>query len=228
MHMIGKLSKNQKAHWPKHWPELVHAYNSMRVAITGYSPHYLMFQAPTSTYPLTSISPHDKGYTETSKHQHVDHYITELHEWLQEAFKEAQSAVNIRGMERQKWHYDRKANAISLEPGDLILAKADAYRGEGEGSVGGGTIWSGTPICERNPFLPHEKSVDRMLTNPPPKLTFPHCSDREELISVWLCKPSRFRYTTTYPRRTNSGGEWDSGSITKCKLSESPAQHQTG
>ena len=32
-------------------------------------------------------------------------------------------------VERQKWHYDRKANAISLEPGDLVLAKADAYRG---------------------------------------------------------------------------------------------------
>ena len=26
-------------------------------------------------------------------------------------------------------HYDRKGNDISLEPGDLFLAKADAYRG---------------------------------------------------------------------------------------------------
>ena len=41
--MIGKLSKEQKADWPKHLPELVHAYNSMRLAITGYSQHYLMF-----------------------------------------------------------------------------------------------------------------------------------------------------------------------------------------
>ena len=31
--------------------------------------------------------------------------------------------------ERQKWNYHRKANAISLELGDLVLAKADAYRG---------------------------------------------------------------------------------------------------
>ena len=31
--------------------------------------------------------------------------------------------------ERQKWHYHRRANVISLEPGDLVLAKADAYRG---------------------------------------------------------------------------------------------------
>ena len=31
--------------------------------------------------------------------------------------------------ERQKWYYDRKAKFTSLEPGDLVLAKADAYRG---------------------------------------------------------------------------------------------------
>ena len=37
MCMIGKLSKDNKADWAKHLPELVHAYNSMRSAITGYS-----------------------------------------------------------------------------------------------------------------------------------------------------------------------------------------------
>ena len=41
--MIGKLSKDQKADWTKHLPKLVHAYHSTRLAITGYSPHYLMF-----------------------------------------------------------------------------------------------------------------------------------------------------------------------------------------
>ena len=65
------------------------------------------------------------------KHQHVDHYITELHEWLQEAFKEAQ-VQSTSEAERQKQHYDRKANAISLEPSDLVLAKVIAYRGGGK------------------------------------------------------------------------------------------------
>ena len=32
--------------------------------------------------------------------------------------------------ERQKQYFDRMANAISLEKGDLVLAKADAYRGK--------------------------------------------------------------------------------------------------
>ena len=30
---------------------------------------------------------------------------------------------------RQKCHYDWKANVISKEQGDLVLAKADTYRG---------------------------------------------------------------------------------------------------
>ena len=43
MQMIGKLSEDQKADWPNHLSEMVQAYNSTRLAVMGYSPHYLMF-----------------------------------------------------------------------------------------------------------------------------------------------------------------------------------------
>ena len=46
------------------------------------------------------------------KHQCVDHYIAELCEWLWEAFNELQ-VQSTSEAERQKWYYDRKANAIS-------------------------------------------------------------------------------------------------------------------
>ena len=43
MHMIGKLGEDKKANWPSHLAEIAHAYNATQSAVTGYSPHYLMF-----------------------------------------------------------------------------------------------------------------------------------------------------------------------------------------
>ena len=74
MHLIGKLSKDWKADWQKYFPELVHAYNFMRLAITGYSPHYLMF-GHQLCLPIDFYFPTIRGM---EKHQHVDHYIAAL------------------------------------------------------------------------------------------------------------------------------------------------------
>ena len=43
MHMIGKLGEDKKANWPSHLAEIAHTYNAIQSAVTGYSPHYLMF-----------------------------------------------------------------------------------------------------------------------------------------------------------------------------------------
>ena len=43
MWMTGKLEEDKKANWPGHLAEIVHAYNATHSAVTGYSPHYLMF-----------------------------------------------------------------------------------------------------------------------------------------------------------------------------------------
>ena len=37
MQMIGKLGEDQKADWPSHLAEIVHAYNATHSAVTGYS-----------------------------------------------------------------------------------------------------------------------------------------------------------------------------------------------
>ena len=37
-HTIGKLSCDKNAQWEQHLPELLQAYNSTRLALTGYSP----------------------------------------------------------------------------------------------------------------------------------------------------------------------------------------------
>ena len=111
------------------------------------------------------------------KHQCVNHYITDLCEWLHKAFKEVQ-AQSTSEAEWQRWYYDCKANAISLEPGDLVLAKADAYKGRRKvkDQLEEETIWSAMQDCQRHPFLPHEKSADQMLMSPPSELTSSHHS----------------------------------------------------
>ena len=43
MQMIGKLGEDKKANWPGHLAEIVQVYNATQCAMTGYSPHYLMF-----------------------------------------------------------------------------------------------------------------------------------------------------------------------------------------
>ena len=121
---IGTLSKDWKANWLNHLPELVHAYNPKGSAIAGYSSHYLMFRCQPSL-PIDFYFPMIRGM---KKHQCVDHYIAKLCEWLWEAFKEAQvQSTSEAG--RQNWYYDKNGNAISLELGDLVLAKANAYKG---------------------------------------------------------------------------------------------------
>ena len=125
MHMIRKLSKDWKVDWFKHLPELVHAYNYMRSAITRYILHYLMFGCQLCL-PLHFYFPTIRGM---EKHQWVVHYIADLCEYLQEAFKEAEMQTTSEA-EKQKQYYDRKANAISLEPDNLVLAKSNAYKGK--------------------------------------------------------------------------------------------------
>ena len=63
----------------------------------------------------------------TEKCQCVDHYIDDLYEGMHKAFKEAQVQSSSEA-ERQRQYHDCKANAILLEPGDLVLAKANAYK----------------------------------------------------------------------------------------------------
>ena len=125
MHMIGELSRDQKADWPKDLPKLVHAHNSTRLAITGYSLHYLMF----GYWPCLPVDIYFPMTRSIEKHPCVNCYIAELCEWLWESFKEAQ-VQSTSEAERHKWYYYRKTNAISLETGDLVLAKADTYLGK--------------------------------------------------------------------------------------------------
>ena len=59
----------------------------------------------------------------------MDEYVANVQDHLKTALQEAQ-AQSTSEAQRQKWYYDRKIGAVGLKPGDLVLAKADAFQGK--------------------------------------------------------------------------------------------------
>ena len=120
--------------------------------------------------------------------------------------------------ERQKFYYDRKANVISLVPGNLVLAKANAYsiKRNSEWPLGRGTIQSGVPGCWRHvPSLPQEKPADRVLTSPLPKLQLFLIALTEGTPLCMVMWAMWARYTTTMLEEQTLEGKWDWGSTTE-------------
>ena len=120
--MIGKLASDKKAQWEQHLPELLQAYNSTRSAITGYSPHYLMFgRCP--CLPVDFYFP-TKGAHVCSRH--VPMYVEEVRKHFKEAYTEAHLQTNSE-VDQQKQYYDRATSTVQLMPGDVILMKSDTF-----------------------------------------------------------------------------------------------------
>ena len=107
--MIGKLMSDKKAHWEQHLPELVQAYNSTRSAVTGYSPHYLMFGR-------CLCLPIDFYFPTTGTHVctcHVPTYVVEVREHFKEAYMEVHSWTNNEA-EWQKQYFNRATSTVQL------------------------------------------------------------------------------------------------------------------
>ena len=84
MQMIRKLKEGNKADWPGHLAEIVHAYNAIQSTMMGYSPHYLMFgqrpRLPVGFYFPTfrRIEAPKRGVSA----KHVDEYVATVHDQL--------------------------------------------------------------------------------------------------------------------------------------------------
>ena len=59
----------------------------------------------------------------------VDEYIASVQERLRTALQEAK-AKSMAEAHQQKQYYDRKIDTVNLKPGDLVLVKADAFKGK--------------------------------------------------------------------------------------------------
>ena len=59
----------------------------------------------------------------------MDTYIASVRGQLRSTLREAQ-AQSTAEAHQQKQYYDRKVGAVNLKPGDLVLVKADAWKGK--------------------------------------------------------------------------------------------------
>ena len=131
MQMIRKLWGDKKANWPSHLAEIVHIYNTTHSTVTGYSPHYLMFGwrpwLPVNFY-FPTVGNCEAPMREASA-KHVDEYIASVQERLRTTLWEAQAQLMAEAC-WQNQYYDRKIGAVDLKPGDLVLVKANTFKGK--------------------------------------------------------------------------------------------------
>ena len=56
-------------------------------------------------------------------------YTDSVRDRLRSILQEAQAQSTMEA-HQQKWYYNRKIGAVNLKPGDLVLVKADAWKGK--------------------------------------------------------------------------------------------------
>ena len=117
--MIGKLEEDRKA---EHLPELLLAYNATRSAVTRYSPYYLLFsrrpRIPVDyLFPTLRDSPHQTK---------MEVSVAAMQKRLKEAFTVARHLTSEE-VARQCRYYDRKAGAVALQPGDIVMVRTNGF-----------------------------------------------------------------------------------------------------
>ena len=123
--MIGKLEDDRKALWSEHLPELLIAYNATHSTVTGYSPYYLLFgrrpRIPVDyLFPTLRDSPHQTK---------MEVSVAAMQKRLKEAFVVARRLTSEE-VARQCHYYDRKAGAVALQPGDVVMVCTDSFVGK--------------------------------------------------------------------------------------------------
>ena len=123
--MIGKLEQDKKAHWSEHLPEMLAAYNGTRSAVTGYSPYFLLFGRK-SRMPVDCLFPTLRDSPHQAK---MEVSVAAMQKRLKEAFAVARHLTSQEAA-RQRRYYDRKAGAVALQPGDIVMVRTDGFVGK--------------------------------------------------------------------------------------------------
>ena len=123
--MIGKLEQDKKAHWSEHLPEMLSAYNGTRSAVTGNSPYSLLFGRK-ARMPVDYLFPTLHNLPHQTK---MEVSVAAMQKRLKEAFAVARHLTSQKAA--KQWHYyDRKAGAVALQPGDVVMVRTDGFVGK--------------------------------------------------------------------------------------------------
>ena len=123
--MIGKLEEDKKACWSKHLPELLMAYNATRSAVTGYSPYYLLF----GRRPRILVDYLFPTLCDSPNQTKMEVSVAAMQRRLKEAFAVAR-CLTSEDAAKQCRYYDRKAGAVALQPGDVVMVHTDGFVGK--------------------------------------------------------------------------------------------------
>ena len=123
--MISKLEKDKKACWSEHLLELLMAYNATHSTVTRYSPYYLLFgrrlRIPVDyLFPTLRDSPHQTK---------MEVSVVAMQKRLKEAFAVARHLTSEEAA-KQCCYFDRKAGAVALQPGDVVMVRTDGFVGK--------------------------------------------------------------------------------------------------
>ena len=120
--MIGKLEEDKKACWSEHLPKLLLAYDATCSTVTRYSPYYLLFgrrpRIPVDyLFPTLRDSPHQTK---------MEVSVVPIQKRLKEAFAVARHLTSEE-VAKQCCYYDCKAEAVALQPGDIVMVHTDGF-----------------------------------------------------------------------------------------------------
>ena len=123
--MISKLEEDKKACWSEHLPELLLAYSATRSAVTRYSPYYLLF-GRRSRIPVDYLFPTLHDLPHQTK---MEVSVAAIQKRLKEAFAVARHLTSEEAA-KQRCYYDRKAGAVALQPGDIVMVHTNGFVGK--------------------------------------------------------------------------------------------------
>ena len=135
--MIGKLEDDKKACWSLYLPEVLLAYNSTHSAVTGYSPHFLLF----GRRPRIPVDFQFPTLLDTPHKTRMERSVAEARMRLKDAFTVARQLTSKEAA-RQECYYDRRAGAVALQPGDVVMVRTDRFTGKRKikDQMGGGRL----------------------------------------------------------------------------------------